>query len=158
MSDRITPFLWFDGKAEEAANFYVSIFPNASIAGVSRYGEDTPGEPGSVMTVAFELDGTRFIALNGGPVFTFTPAVSFQIDCKDQAETDHFWNRLCEGGKPGQCGWLEDKFGVSWQVVPEALPRLLQDDDDAKAGAVMQAMLAMTKIDVAALQTAYDAA
>lgn len=155
---KITPFLWFDGKAEDAANFYVSIFKNAKIRSVSRYGEDTPGTPGTVMTVSFELDGQEFVALNGGPEYTFTPAVSFSIDCKNQAEVDHFWDRLCEGGRPIQCGWLQDKFGLSWQVVPSILPELLQDDNDAKSHAVMQAMLKMVKLDIAALQAAYDAA
>jgi predicted 3-demethylubiquinone-9 3-methyltransferase (glyoxalase superfamily) len=143
---KVTPFLWFDGKAEEAANFYVSLFENARVL---RAGP---------MTVSFELEGQEFTALNGGPHFTFTPAVSFSIDCKTQAEVDHFWDRLSEGGKPGQCGWLEDKFGLSWQVVPSLLPELLQDDDDAKSDAVMQAMLKMTKLDMAALQAAYDRA
>ena len=155
---KITPFLWFDGKAEEAANFYVSIFDNAKILSASRYGEDTPGEPGTVMTVEFELDGQEFIALNGGPEYTFTPAVSFSIECHSQAEVDHFWDRLCEGGRPSQCGWLEDKYGVSWQVVPTALPELLQDDDDKRSHAAMQAMLKMTKIDIAELQAAADRA
>ncbi len=120
---KITPFLWFDGNAEEAANFYVSVFENAKILSVSRYGEDSPGTAGTVMTVSFELDGQEFIALNGGPEYTFTPAVSFSIDCKTQAEVDRFWERLCEGGRPMQCGWLQDKYGLSWQVVPSVLPR-----------------------------------
>ena len=158
MSDKITPFLWFDHQAEEAANFYVSIFRNARVVTVNRYGDDAPGEPGTVMTVEFELDGQRFVALNGGPQYQFTPAISFMIDCADQAEVDHFWDRLCEGGKPVQCGWLQDKYGISWQVVPEALPRLLGDDDEDKSHAVMQAMLTMVKLDVAALQRAYDEA
>lgn len=158
MEKKITPFLWFDGKAEAAANFYVSVFENAKINSVSRYGESSPGEPGTVMTVSFELDGQEFIALNGGPEYTFTPAVSFSIDCRTQAEVDHFWDRLTEGGKPIQCGWLQDKFGLSWQVVPSVLPQLLQDDDDAKSDAVMQAMLKMVKLDIATLQEAYDRA
>ena len=158
MIRKITPFLWFDGKAEEAANFYVSIFDNAKIHNASRYAENTPGEVGTVMTVSFALDGQEFIALNGGPQFTFTPAVSFFIDCKTQAEVDHFWDRLSEGGQTSQCGWLQDKYGVSWQVVPSLLPELLQDDDDAKSDAVMQAMLQMTKLDTAVLQAAYDRA
>ncbi|MDB5070464.1 MAG: hypothetical protein JWM87_1575 [Candidatus Eremiobacteraeota bacterium] len=155
---KITPFLWFDGKAEEAANFYVSIFDNAKIVSVSRYGEDTPGDPGTVMTVEFELDGQEFIALNGGPEYTFTPAISFSIDCKTQAEVDHFWDRLSEGGETIQCGWLRDKYGLSWQVVPSVLPQLLKDENDAKSDAVMQAMLKMIKLDVATLQEAYDRA
>jgi predicted 3-demethylubiquinone-9 3-methyltransferase (glyoxalase superfamily) len=155
---KITPFLWFDGRAEEAANFYVSVFENAKIHNVSRYPEDSPGPAGTVMTVEFELDGQAFIALNGGPHFTFTPAVSFSIDCKTQAEVDTFWQRLSEGGRTDQCGWLQDKFGLSWQVVPSVLPELLQDDNEAKAEAVMQAMLTMTKLDIKTLQNAYDAA
>ena len=158
MEKKITPFLWFDGKAEEAANFYVSVFENAKINSVSRYGEDSPGAAGTVMTVSFELDGQEFVALNGGPEYTFTPAVSFSIDCKTQAEVDHFWDRLTEGGRPIQCGWLQDKFGLSWQVVPSVLPELLQDDDDAKSDAVMQAMLKMVKLDIKTLQDAYDRA
>ena len=146
MSKKVTPFLWFDGQAEEAANFYVSVFENAKINSVSP------------MTVSFELDGQEFVGLNGGPEYTFTPAVSFSIDCKTQAEVDHFWDRLSEGGQTSRCGWLQDKFGLSWQVVPELLPELLQDDDDAKADAVMQAMLTMTKLDCKALQEAYDRA
>ncbi len=155
---KITPFLWFDGKAEEAANFYVSVFENAKILHVSRYQEGSPGQAGTAMTVGFELDGQEFIALNGGPQYTFTPAVSFSIDCETQAEVDTFSERLCEGGRPIQCGWLQDKYGLSWQVVPSLLPKLLQDDDDEKSGAVMQAMLKMTKLDIAALQQAYDRA
>lgn len=143
---RITPFLWFDGKAQEAANFYVSVFENSKIL--------STGE----MTVRFELDGQEFIALNGGPHFTFTPAVSFSIECATQNEVDHYWNRLSEGGQPGQCGWLQDKFGLSWQVVPAVLPELLQDENDEKSDAVMQAMLKMTKLDIAALQSAFDRA
>ncbi len=155
---KLTPFLWFDGRAEEAANFYVSVFENAKINSVSRYGEDSPGDAGTVMTVSFELEGQEFIALNGGPEYTFTPAVSFSIDCKTQAEVDHFWDRLTDGGRPIQCGWLQDKFGLSWQVVPSVLPELLQDDDDAKSDAVMQAMLKMVKLDIKTLQEAYDRA
>lgn|ERR1700738_749946 len=155
---KITPFLWFDGRAEEAANFYVSIFENAKILSVSRYSEDSPGTPGTVMTVEFELEGLRFIALNGGPEYTFTPAVSFSIDCATQAEVDHFWERLSEGGRTVQCGWLQDKYGLSWQVVPSVLSELLMSDDDAKSGAVMQAMLKMIKLDIKTLQEAYDRA
>ncbi|MEA2722199.1 MAG: hypothetical protein QOJ39_4063 [Candidatus Eremiobacteraeota bacterium] len=155
---KITPFLWFDGKAEEAANFYVSLFENSKIHNRSEYSEDTPGEAGTVMTVQFELDGQEFIALNGGPHYTFTPAVSFSIDCASQAEVDHFWDRLSEGGQTSQCGWLQDKYGLSWQVVPSVLPELLMDDNDAKSDAVMQAMLKMTKLDIATLQEAYDRA
>lgn len=158
MTGKITPFLWFDGRAEEAADYYVSIFKNAKVTNISRYTENSPGEPGTAMTVEFELDGQAFIALNGGPEYTFTPAVSFSIDCEDQAEVDHFWDRLSDGGKTIQCGWLVDKFGLSWQVVPSVLPALLQSDDGAKAGAVMQAMLQMIKLDVKTLQEAYDRA
>ena len=156
--EKVTPVLWFDDKAEEAADFYVAVFPNSTIRKVVRRTQSAPGDPGTVLTVEFELDGQAFIALNGGPEFTFTPAVSFFIDCADQAEVDYFWERLTEGGRPVQCGWLVDKYGLSWQVVPEALPRMLNDDDDEKSDAVMQAMLKMTKIDVAELQRAYDAA
>ncbi len=154
MSDKITPFLWFDADAEEAATFYVSVFRNGRIIRSTRNTESAPGETGAALTVEFELEGQRFIALNGGPHFQFTPAVSFSIDCKDQAEVDYFWERLIgDGGQPSQCGWLQDKYGLSWQVVPEALPRLLSDDDPIKADAVMQAMLKMSKLDVAALQS-----
>lgn len=158
MSDKVTPFLWFDGQAEEAANFYVSVFRNGRIIRTSRYSESSPGTPGSVMTVEFEIEGLRFVALNGGPEYRFTPAISFMIDCKDQAEVDYFWERLTEGGAPVQCGWLRDKYGVSWQVIPEALMRLLTDENETKADAVMQAMLKMTKIEVAGLEAAYAAA
>jgi predicted 3-demethylubiquinone-9 3-methyltransferase (glyoxalase superfamily) len=155
---KITPFLWFDGKAEEAANFYVSVFENAKILNVSRYPEDSPGPAATVMTVSFELEGQEFVALNGGPHYTFTPAVSFLIDCKTQAEVDHFWERLSEGGETSRCGWLQDKYGVSWQVVPSVLPELLQDDDDEKSDAVMHAMLEMAKLDIETLRQAYNRA
>jgi predicted 3-demethylubiquinone-9 3-methyltransferase (glyoxalase superfamily) len=158
VSDRITPFLWFDDKALEAAKFYVSVFKNARLLDESLYTEGSPGEAGSVMTVEFELDGQRFVALNGGPEYTFTPAVSFQIDCANQDEVDWYWDRLSEGGREVQCGWLEDKYGLSWQVVPSILPELLGSDDREKAGAAMQAMLTMVKLDIEALQHAYDAA
>lgn len=152
---KITPFLWFDTQAEEAAAFYVSIFPNSRILEVSRYGEVGPGPEGSIMTVAFELAGQGFVGLNGGPMFRFTEAVSFAINCQDQAEVDAYWDKLiADGGSPGRCGWLKDRFGLSWQVVPEALPRLMQDPDAAKAQRVMQAMMGMTKIIVADLQAA----
>jgi predicted 3-demethylubiquinone-9 3-methyltransferase (glyoxalase superfamily) len=158
VSERITPFLWFDGQAEEAANFYVSVFKNAKIHDVTRNTEAAPGETGAVLLVEFELDGQRFMALNGGPEFHFTPAVSFSIDCKDQDEVDYYWDRLTDGGREVQCGWLEDKFGLSWQVVPSVLPELLGSDDRKKADAAMQAMMEMVKLDVAKLQAAYDAA
>ena len=152
---KINPFLWFDHQAEEAANFYVSVFPNSRIVEVTRYGDVGPGPKGSVMTVAFDLDGQRFNALNGGPVFRFTEAVSFVVDCRDQAEVDHYWDRLTDGGEPGQCAWLKDRYGVSWQIVPQALIRLLKDPDPVKSQRVMAAMLKMTKIDVARLEAAY---
>jgi predicted 3-demethylubiquinone-9 3-methyltransferase (glyoxalase superfamily) len=158
VTQRIAPFLWFDDKAEEAANFYVSVFDNAKIVNVSRYTESSPGVAGSVMVVAFTLDGQDFFALNGGPQFTFTPAISLTIDCATQAEVDRLWERLSEGGRPGQCGWLEDKYGVSWQVVPSILRAMFDDENAKKADAVMQAMLKMTKLDIATLQAAYDGA
>jgi len=153
---KITPFLWFDGKAEEAMNFYTSIFANAKVKGVTRYGETGPGPKGSVMTATFELDGQEFIALNGGPMYKFTPALSLFVRCRDQQEVDHFWDKLTEGGKAVQCGWLEDKYGLSWQIVPTALLEMLQDQDPAKSKRVMQAMLQMVKLDVQKLQQAYD--
>ncbi len=152
---KISPFLWFDNQAEEAVTFYASVFKNSKIGKMTRYGEAGPGPAGSVMVAEFELEGLRFTALNGGPHFKFTEAISMNVDCKDQAEVDYFWNRLSEGGQPGQCGWLKDKFGLSWQIVPEALPRFLGDPDGAKSGRVMQAMLQMTKIEVAKLEIAY---
>jgi predicted 3-demethylubiquinone-9 3-methyltransferase (glyoxalase superfamily) len=155
---KITPFLWFDGRAEEAAKFYVSVFKNSKITSDLSNTESSPGETGEVLTVEFELDGLRFVALNGGPEYRFTPAVSFSIDCKDQAEVDYYWERLTEGGREVQCGWLEDKYGLSWQVVPSILPELLGSDDRDKADAAMQAMMKMVKLDIAALQAAYDAA
>jgi predicted 3-demethylubiquinone-9 3-methyltransferase (glyoxalase superfamily) len=156
MSQKITPFLWFDTQAEEAANFYVSIFPDSEILGVSRYGEGSPGPAGSVMTVAFRLAGQEFTALNGGPHFTFTEALSFVIDCGAQDEVDHYWDALtADGGEPSQCGWLKDKYGLSWQITPRVLIELLQDEDRERANRVMQAMLRMTKIDIAKLQEAY---
>jgi predicted 3-demethylubiquinone-9 3-methyltransferase (glyoxalase superfamily) len=150
----ITPFLWFDGRAEEAAQLYTSIFANSRILNVSHYGEAGPGEPGSVMTVQFELEGQRFTALNGGPNYTFTEAVSFAVSCETQEEVDHFWSALSAGGEEGPCGWLKDRFGLSWQIVPEALPRLLTDPDREKAGRAMQAMLGMKKIEIAELERA----
>jgi predicted 3-demethylubiquinone-9 3-methyltransferase (glyoxalase superfamily) len=155
---KITPFLWFNDKAEEAANFYVSVFPNSKIMSVSRCGDAGPGPKGSVMTVAFELDGEPFTALNGGPNFTFTPAVSFVVHCDTQQEVDHYWDKLTAGGKPEQCGWLEDKYGVSWQIVPKALMRLLQDKDPAKSQRVMKVMMQMVKLDIGRLEQAANAA
>ncbi len=151
----INPFLWFDDKAEEAANLYVSVFPNSRIVEVVRYGDAGPGPKGSVMTVAFDLDGQRFSALNGGPVFAFTAAISFVVDCRDQAEVDLYWDRLTDGGEPGQCAWLKDRYGVSWQIVPQALLRLLKDPDPVKSQRVMAAMMQMTKIDIARLEAAH---
>jgi predicted 3-demethylubiquinone-9 3-methyltransferase (glyoxalase superfamily) len=154
---KITPFLWFDTEAEEAAKLYTSVFKNSKIVSTSRYGDAGPGPKGSVMTVAFQLDGHDFVALNGGPQFDFTEAISFQIDCRSQEEVDHFWQKLTEGGgKPGRCGWLKDRFGLSWQVVPRALPELLQASDAKKANRVMEAMLQMDKLDVKKLQEAYE--
>lgn len=155
---KITPCLWFDGQGEEAANFYTSLFENSTILEISRYGEAGPGPEGSVMTVSFELNGQEFVALNGGPEFKFNEALSFQISCKDQDEVDKFWNGLSEGGEEGPCGWLKDQFGLSWQVVPTALPELLSDPDPGRSLRAMQAMLGMKKIDIAGLRTAADAA
>ena len=151
---KISPFLWFDNQAEEAANFYVSIFKNSKINKVVRYGDAGPGPKGSVMTAQFELDGQTITALNGGPHFNFTEAVSFAVNCDTQAELDHYWNKLTEGGKEVQCGWLKDKFGLSWQIVPTILPQLLGDPDPAKAKRVSEAMMKMVKLDIAALEQA----
>ena len=158
MTQRITPFLWFDHKAEEAANFYVSVFPNSEVTEVSRYGEAGPGVAGSVMVVSFRLDGQEFAALNGGPEFTFSEAVSFVIDCQSQEEVDYYWDRLTDGGQPGPCGWLKDKFGVSWQVNPTVLTAMLQYEDRERAKRVMRSMLQMGKIDIAELKRAYEQA
>ena len=156
---KITPCLWFDAQAEEAANFYVAIFKNSRINKLSRYtkaGRDIHGkEPGSVLTVEFELDGQSFTALNGGPHFRFNEAVSFQVTCDDQAEVDYFWHKLADGGQEGQCGWLKDKFGVSWQIVRQVLPQMLTDADGAKRERAMSALMSMKKFDVAALQRAF---
>ena len=154
---QINPFLWFDTQAEEAANFYVALFPNSKITGVARYGEGGPGPAGSVMTVGFELDGKPFTALNGGPHFQFTEAVSFVIHCGDQAEVDRYWNALtADGGKEVQCGWLKDKYGLSWQVVPDMLLELTVDPDQAKVQRVMAAMMQMVKLDIAKLKAAAE--
>jgi predicted 3-demethylubiquinone-9 3-methyltransferase (glyoxalase superfamily) len=152
----ITPFLWFDTQAEEAAKFYVSVFKNSQITEVVRYRDAGPGPKGSVLTVRFELDGQEFVGLNGGPEYKFTEAVSFSVDCKTQEEVDDFWEKLSEGGEQGPCGWLKDKYGLSWQVVPSVLPQMLNDPDPEKADRVMRAMLQMKKIDIAGLQKAYD--
>jgi predicted 3-demethylubiquinone-9 3-methyltransferase (glyoxalase superfamily) len=153
---KITPFLWFDDKAEEAARFYTSIFKNSKIRSINRYGDAGPGPKGTVMTITFELEGQEFIALNGGPQFKFTEAISLLVNCETQAEVDEFWARLAEGGQPGPCGWLKDKFGLSWQIFPTVLGKLLQDKDPAKSQRVMKAMLQMSKIDIVGLQRAYD--
>jgi predicted 3-demethylubiquinone-9 3-methyltransferase (glyoxalase superfamily) len=154
---KITPFLWFDGNAEEAVHFYASIFKDSKIGTVMRYGDAGPGPKGSVMTVAFELNGQEFIGLNGGPTYKFTPAVSFMVHCETQEEVDEYWDKLSEGGAPNVCGWLQDKYGLSWQIVPTALLRMLQDKDPAKSNRVMQAMMKMTKLNISVLQAAYDA-
>jgi predicted 3-demethylubiquinone-9 3-methyltransferase (glyoxalase superfamily) len=154
---KITTFLWFDGRAEEAVNFYTSIFKNSKVGGISRYGDAGPGPKGSVMTASFELEGQEFVALNGGPHYKFTPAISFLVHCETQAEVDEFWEKLSAGGKTSQCGWLEDKFGVSWQIIPNVLLKVLSDQENpAKSKSAMRAMLQMTKIDIAALQEAYE--
>ncbi len=155
---KITPFLWFDNQAEEAMNFYVSLFKNSKILSVSRYGEGGPGPAGTVMTATFQLDGQEFMALNGGPYFKFTEAISLFVNCETQEEVDVLWEKLLEGGAEQQCGWLKDRYGLSWQIVPAALGEMLGDPDPKKAQSVMQAMLQMTKIDIAALRRAYDAA
>ncbi len=153
---KITPFLWFDGRAEEAANFYTAIFPNSKIVSMMRSGEAGPGPKGSVMSATFELQGQEFIALNGGPMFTFSPAISFFVHCETQEEVDNFWEKLSEGGEKQRCGWLRDKFSVSWQVVPTVLGQLLQDKDAEKSKRVMNAMLKMDKLDIASLKRAND--
>lgn len=154
---KITPFLWFDNNAEEAMNFYTSVFENSRIGKVSRYPEGSPGPAGSVMTGQIQLAGQEFILLNGGPLFKFTEAISFVVNCESQEEVDRYWEKLIAGGgQESQCGWLKDKFGLSWQIVPAALPKLLADPDKAKSKRVMQAMLKMKKIDIASLQRAAD--
>jgi predicted 3-demethylubiquinone-9 3-methyltransferase (glyoxalase superfamily) len=151
---KITPFLWFDTQAEEAAKFYVSIFPKSKVLKMARYGDAGPGPKGSVMTVEFELAGQRMIALNGGPHFKFTEAISLSVDCKDQKEVDRYWTKLSQGGQESMCGWLKDKYGLSWQVNPSILGKLLSDKDAKKANRVMEVMLKMKKIDIAALKAA----
>ena len=153
---KITPFQWFDKHAEEAMNFYVSIFKNSKTLSCTRYGDAGPGPKGTVIVASFELDGQEFMALNGGPRFKFTEAVSFVVNCETQAEIDEMWARLSEGGEESQCGWLKDKFGLSWQVVPPILSKLMQDKDPQKSNRVMEALLKMKKIDIATLQRAYD--
>ena len=154
----ITPFLWFDGVAEEAVNFYVSIFKNSKVKSLNRIGKGGHLPSGTVMSATFQLEGQDFYALNGGPMFKFSPAISFFVSCKTQAEVDRLWEKLSEGGQKQQCGWLQDKYGVSWQIIPTALSRLMADKDKKKAGAVMQAMLKMTKIDILGLKKAYASA
>ena len=153
---KISPFLWFDDQAEEAMNFYVSIFKNSKAGNVTRYGDAGPGPKGSVMTASFELEGQQFTALNGGPHFRFTEAISFVVNCETQEEVDELWERLAEGGQTQQCGWLKDKFGLSWQIVPTVLIELMNDPDPGKSRRVTEAMLQMTKIDIAKLKRAYE--
>jgi predicted 3-demethylubiquinone-9 3-methyltransferase (glyoxalase superfamily) len=151
---KITPFLWFDGKAEEAMNFYTSIFTNSKIGRITRYGEAGPGPKGTVMSATFQLDGQEFMALNGGPQFKFTGAISFFVNCETQEEVDELWEKLSEGGEKGRCGWLKDKYGLSWQIIPSALSEMLQGKDAEKSKKVMKAMLQMDKIDIAGLKRA----
>ncbi|MGH9429317.1 MAG: VOC family protein, partial [Terriglobia bacterium] len=153
---KITPFLWFNDQAEEAMNFYVSIFKNSKVLSVARYGEGGPGPKGTVMTAKFQLDGQGFIALNGGPHFKVTEAISFSVDCKTQEEVDEFWEKLSAGGEEGQCGWLKDKYGLSWQINPTILGELLNDPDPQRSKRVMEAMLKMKKIDIKALKQAAE--
>ena len=157
---KITPFLWFDDQAEEAAKFYVSIFPNSKVGDISRYGEEgskvAGRSKGSAMTVEFQLQGQEFVALNGGPHFKFTEAVSFVVNCENQAEVDKFWEKLSAGGQESQCGWLKDKYGLSWQIVPTVLTEMFKDKDPVKSERVMKAMLQMKKIDIATLKQAYE--
>ena len=153
---KITPFLWFDKNAEEAVNHYLAIFKNSKINKVLRCGDAGPGPKGSILTIAFQLEGQDLIALNGGPIFKFTEAISLSVDCKSQQEVDDLWEKLSDGGQKSQCGWLKDKFGLSWQVVPTALVEMLQDHDGEKVKRVMAAMMQMSKIDIAILKQAYD--
>jgi predicted 3-demethylubiquinone-9 3-methyltransferase (glyoxalase superfamily) len=153
---KITPWLWFDTQGEEAANFYISVFENSRILEVTRYGVAGPGPEGAVMTVTFELDGQKLVALNGGPHFTFNEAISFQVSCETQDEVDYLWSTLSQGGEEGPCGWLKDKYGVSWQIVPTALAELIGDPDPEKAQQAMKAMLGMGKIDIEALRRAVN--
>ncbi|HMQ54358.1 MAG TPA: VOC family protein [Anaerolineae bacterium] len=155
---KITPFLWFDNQAEEAVNFYTSIFKNSQVGKIARYGESGPGPQGSVMTIAFQLNGQDFLALNGGPHFKFTEAVSFVVNCETQAEIDEFWEKLSEGGEIQQCGWLKDRYGLSWQIVPTVIDELLTDSDPARRERVAQAILQMTKLDLPILLQVYEQA
>jgi predicted 3-demethylubiquinone-9 3-methyltransferase (glyoxalase superfamily) len=156
MTQKITPFLWFNANAEDAANFYVSVFRNSKIVSISRYGDAGPGPKGSVMGVTFQLDGQDFHALNGGPAFSFTPAISLFINCNSQQEVDELWEKLSAGGEKSRCGWLKDKYGLSWQVVPAVLTEMLLDKDPVRSQRVMKAMMQMAKIDIKALQEAHD--
>ncbi len=158
INSRITPCLWFDGDGEEAAHFYTSVFKNSRIVEITRYTEAGPGVEGAVMTVTFDLDGHRFVALNGGPEFTFNEAVSFQVACESQDEVDYFWSRLAEGGEEGPCGWLKDRFGLSWQIIPPGLTELITDPDPGRARRATEAMFGMKKIDIAAMRRAADQA
>jgi predicted 3-demethylubiquinone-9 3-methyltransferase (glyoxalase superfamily) len=153
---KITPFIWFDDNAEEAVNFYTSVFSNSKISSIARYEEGNPGPAGKVMTMTFELNGQEFIALNGGPVFELSSAISFFVNCETQEEVDHFWEKLSEGGEEMQCGWLKDRFGVTWQIVPSVLGEMLSDSDGEKSKRVMGAMLKMIKLDIAELKRAYN--
>ncbi|PYX10447.1 MAG: hypothetical protein DMG88_02400 [Acidobacteria bacterium] len=153
---KITPFLWFDGKAEEAANFYTSIFKNSKVGRITRYGEAGPGPKGTAMSATFQLEGQEFMALNGGPQFKFTEAISFFVNCETQEGVDELWEKLSAGGEKGRCGWLKDKFGLSWQIIPSALGQMLGDKDPEKSKRVMQAMLQMNKIDIRVLKQAYE--
>ena len=153
---KITPFLWFDNQAEGAVQLYTSLFKNSKIVSMSRYGEGSPLPPGTVMSVTFQLDGQEFMALNGGPYFSFTPAISLFVNCETQQEVDALWEKLSEGGEIQQCGWLKDKYGISWQIVPTILGELMQDKDPAKAARVTEAMLKMVKLDIAELKRAYE--
>lgn len=155
---KITPFLWFDGKAEEAMKFYVSVFENSQVVNVTRYGEAGPGPKGTVMIATFQLNGQEFIALNGGPQFKFTEAISFLVNCETQKEVDELWGKLSEGGEKSRCGWLKDKYGLSWQIVPTVLGEMLRDKDAEKSKRVMMTMLQMEKIDIATLKQAYKSA
>jgi predicted 3-demethylubiquinone-9 3-methyltransferase (glyoxalase superfamily) len=157
MQQKLRPNLWFDTEAEEAAEFYASVFPNARVIGKTHYPEGAPREAGMVMTVEWEIEGTRFVGINGGPEFKFDEAVSFEIACKDQDEVDYYWEKLTDGGgEPGPCGWLKDRYGLSWQVVPEGMEELFADEDRQRAARAMQAMLGMRKLDIAALRSAAD--
>jgi predicted 3-demethylubiquinone-9 3-methyltransferase (glyoxalase superfamily) len=155
---KITPFLWFNDNAEEAITFYVSVFKNSRIVRATRYGDAGPGPKGQIMSATFELEGQQFMALNGGPAFQFTPAISLFVSCETQAEVDELWNELVAGGKPDRCGWLRDKFGLSWQIIPTALGRLLSDPDPSRSQRAMKAMLQMNKIDIQELEEAADGA